>query len=374
MTTAPWEPRAESMVRQSLEHRQLVTVQPVDQDPFSLDVEDLEISFSEDWAPHVEVSLSAAMPQDQAQLDALDPRAGCRLLVSAGYVYPDRTPDIHQLADVALDTREVTRPDNQLKLTAVSAEVQLQDYRSFWNPRVIPATGLPAAIRAVLAFGLQPKTAKVNATVAENYGAAHLAGIEAPLGTTYWDVAEDAAARTDAWVYCDGANTWQVTTKPQLAGKPAHALTVGQGGTLISTNTTLSRQDWANAVILTYDWTDANNVRRTVYGRALASSGAYATSAVGFRTHQENREIPVTQAQANRAAEGVLRNLISRGRGYTLDAVAAYWLRPGMTVSVQLPTGEPELHLVRSVRFRPGTGTMTLTTRQPQNVTITTGE
>lgn len=372
--TWPWAAQAESMVRQSLEHRQLVTVQPVNADPFSLAVDDLEIGFSEDWAPHVEVNLSAAVPEDQAQLDALDPRAGCRLLVSAGYIYPDRTPDIHQLADVALDTREVTRPSNQLKLTAVSGEAQLQDYRSLWNPNVIPATGLPAAMRAVLSFGLQPKVPRMNATVAETYGAAHLAGIAAPLGTTYWDVAEDAAARTDAWVYCDGADTWQVTTKPQLAGTPAHALTVGQDGTLINTTTTLSRQDWANAVIITYDWTDANNVRRTVYGRALASTGPYAVSAVGYRTHQETRELPVTQAQADRAAAGVLRNLISRGRGYTLDAVAAYWLRPGMTVSVTLPTGQTELHLVRSVRFRPGTGTMTLTTRQPQNVTITTGE
>lgn len=370
--TAPYAAQAESMIRQSLEHRHQFLVQPQTGEPFPLAVEDLEVTFSEDWAPHVQVTATAAMPEPD-QLDALDARAGVRLLVSAGYVYPDRTPDVHQLADVALDAREVTRPDNRLKLTGVSAEAMLQDYRAMWTSYV-PAIGINEAMDWLLAYGCQPYKTKVKTTLPAKYGAAHLAGIEAPIGTEYWTAAADAAQRVGAWIYCDGANVWNITQKPTLAGTPAHRLTVGQDGTVIAAATTLDRTAWANAVILTYDWTAADGTRRTIHGRAQASSGPFRPGLVGFRTHAETRELPVTQAQADRAAEGLLRNLISRGRGMTLEAIAAYWLRPGMTVAVTLPTGETESHLVMSVSFQPGTGTMRLTTRQPLDVTITTGE
>lgn len=371
--TAPYLAQAAQAVNQSLEHCQLVMVQPATGPAFPLEVQDLEFGFSEDWAPHVEVSVKAAVPQDLAQVDALDPRAGCRLLVSAGYVYGDRTEDVHQLADVALQTREVSRPNNQLSLTGVSGEAQLQDYLVLWNPS-IPQAGLNEAMAWVLQFGLQPKVPKVKTTLPAGYGKANLAGIEAPIGTNYWNVAEDAAQRTDAWIYCDGADTWQITTKPTVAAKPAHALVVGQDGTIITSQSTLDRNAWANAVCITYSWSDAANVQHTIHGRAVTSAGPFNVGQVGYRAQHVQREMPVTQKQADTAAAGMLRNLVSRGRGLTLEALAAYWLRPGMTVSVTLPTGAPELHLVQSVRFRPGAGTMTVTTRQPLNVTITTGE
>lgn len=371
--TAPFLPRAAQDVTQSLEHQQLVMVKPVAGPAFPLEVEDLEFGFSEDWAPHVEVSVKAKVPEDVAQLDALDPRAGCRLLVSAGYIYGDRTEDVHQLADVALQTRDVSRPDNRLSLSGVSGEAQLQDYLTLWNPS-IPQGGLNEAMDWILSFGLQPKVPRIKTTLPAGYGKANLAGIEAPIGTNYWNVAEDAAQRTDAWVYCDGADTWQITAKPTVAATPALSLVVGENGTIITSQATLDRGAWANALCITYSWSDADNNQHTVYGRAVTTAGPYSVTTVGYRTEHVQREIPVTQAQADTAAAGMLRNLVSRGRGLTLEALAAYWLRPGMTVSVTLPTGAPELHLVQSVRFRPGQGTMTVSTRQPVNITITTGE
>lgn len=371
--TAPFMARAAQAVNQSLEHRQLVLVKPATGAVFALEIEDLEFSFSEDWAPHVEVSIRATIPEDTAQLDALDPRAGCRLLVSAGYVYADRTEDVHQLVDVALQTREVSRPENQLRMTGVSGEAQLQDYLTLWNPS-IPQTGLNEAMEWILRFGLNPKVPKVQSTLPAGYGKANLVGLEAPIGTNYWSVTEDAAQRTDAWVYCDGSDTWRITTKPTVAATPAHSLVVGENGTIITSQATLDRNAWANAVCITYSWADAENNQFTVHGRAVATAGQFSVGQVGYRAEHVEREIPTTQAQADRAAAGMLRNLLSRGRGLTLEALAAYWLRPGMTVSVALPTGDQELHLVQSVRFRPGTGTMTVVTRQPLNVTITTGE
>lgn len=371
--TAPFLAQAGDAITQSLEHKQAVLVQPATGPAFPLEVEDLEVGFSEDWAPHVEVSMRAKVPQDVAQIDTLDPRAGCRLQVSLGYVYGDRTEDIHQVADVALQSRQVSRPGNELSLTGVSAEAQLQDYRILWNP-AIPSAGLNELMDWCLRFGLQPKVGKVKTTLPAGYGKAGLTGIEASIGSNYWDVIEDAAQRTDAWVYCDGSNTWQITKKPNIAVSAHLALTVGENGTIISTQSTLDREAWANAVVITYDWTDANNNRRLIHGRAVASSGPFNAYQVGFRVQEVSRQTAVTQAQADAAAAGMLRNLISRGRSLTLEAIAAYWVRPGHSVDVTLPTGNTERHLVQSVRFRPGDGTMTLTTRQPVDLTITTGE
>lgn len=371
--TGPFLPLAGDAITQSLEHKQSVLVQPATGPAFPLEVEDLEVGFSEDWAPHVEVSMRAKVPEDVAQIDTLDPRAGCRLLVSLGYIYGDRTEDVHQVADVALQSRQVSRPSNELSLTGVSAEAQLQDYRILWNPS-IPSAGLNELMDWCLRFGLAPKAPKVNSTLPAGYGKAGLAGIEAQIGSNYWDVIEDAAQRTDAWVYCDGDDTWQITKKPLIAVSPHLALTVGENGTIISTQSTLDREPWANALVITYEWTDANKDRRIIHGRAVADSGPFSIHQVGYRVQQVSRQTAVTQAQADQAAAGMLRNLISRGRSLTLEAIAAYWVRPGNSVDVTLPTGETERHLVQSVRFRPGDGTMTLTTRQPVDLTITTGE
>ena len=56
----------------------------------------------------------------------------------------------------------------------------------------------------------------------------------------------------------------------------------------------------------------------------------------------------------------------------TITAHAAYWLRPGMTVTVQLPVGDQQRLLVRQVTFNPVNGTMSVSLYQPINVEIST--
>jgi hypothetical protein len=73
-------------------------------------------------------------------------------------------------------------------------------------------------------------------------------------------------------------------------------------------------------------------------------------------------------------AASLLRRCLAKGRGIDLSAIAAYWLRPTQTVTVQLPIGPQERHLVRAVEFSLHEGTMQVSTKNPDTVsTISTG-
>lgn len=373
--TAPYSPDAGQRIADSLRHEATVAVAPVGGQEIPLDVEagGLEITFSEDWAPYIQARVSLPVPA-VAVLDALDPRLNCRLRISAGYTYPDNRTEVFPLADLGLRTRPVSRPGNTVQLTAASDEARAQDYRAmFWAGMERPGINEAVGWLASLAVFPEPAPAVVSAFPAR-YGAAALAEIEVQIGDDYWSLMDDAATRTETRVYCDGGRVWRVEPRAVNAGNPVHHLTVGEAGTIVDSSAELDREDWYNAVVLRYRWNDAANTEHIVYGRAQVTSGPYATAAVGHKVFFEEIPRPVNLAAANAAAAARARKLVTRGRSLTLTAAAAYWLRPGHTVLVTLPTGPTEKHLVQSVSFRPLEGLMTVTTRQPENVTITTGE
>lgn len=121
---------------------------------------------------------------------------------------------------------------------------------------------------------------------------------------------------------------------------------------------------------LIYTWKDAAGIEKTIYGEALVpGTGKYGVDAIGYITYTEERSGPIAKFQADAAAQNVLAHKITLGRSIKLEAVSALWLRPSHTVTIQLPTGEQERHLVQSVTFAPTEGRMTVTTRQPETLT-----
>lgn len=371
--TAPYSSAVTELITGSLRHEASVQVQANGEDPFDLDVEgNLTVTFSEDWAPYVQADLTAAVPADDV-LDLIDPRKNTRLLVNAGYTYPDNTTEIFPLADLGVRSRPVKRPDGTMDLDAGSDEYRAQDYRAmYWAG--MERAGINEAVSWLAGYAVGPEPARVVSNFPARTGAAALAELEVSLGDDYWGLMDDAAARTGKRVYCDEFRTWRVTSRPESAGKISHELAVGENGTIMVSQSTLSREPWYNAVCLQYRWTDAERVEHVVIGRALVQSGEFSVSVVGHKVHYEEIARPINQAAANAAAAAKLRNLVTRGRSLELEAAAAYWLRPGMTTRVTLPTGAPALHLVQSVKFMPLDGRMRVSTRQPLNVEISNGE
>ncbi len=374
--TAPYSAAVAELLPGPLRHEVAVSLAPIGKPSIPLDVlaegGAVEVTFSEDWAPYAQARVSLPVPAVEV-LDQLDPRINVRLLISAGYTLPDNTREVFELANLGLRTRPVNRPGNTVELSAASDEARAQDYRAmYWAG--MERGGINEAVRWLAGYAVFPETPVLLSSFGAGHGRSELTEIEVQLGDDYWSLMDDAASRTNTRVYCDEQRRWRVVPRATTAATPVHHLTVGEDGTIVTANAALDREEWFNAVCLRYRWNDAANTEHMVYGRAQATSGPYATGTVGHRVYFEEIPRPVSLAAANNAAAAKLRNLVTRGRSLTVTAAAAYWLRPGDTVAVTLPTGPTSNHLVQSVSFRPLEGLMSVTTRQPENITITTGE
>jgi len=372
--TGDYEARVATLIKGDLGHVWTVTVQPVSGPSFTLECEDIEVTMAEDWAPHVQAKLVGSIPESLTQLDALDGRRNCRIIIQAGYVYKDGTVDIHQLADLGLRNRRTSRPSNQMGLAASSDEAKAMDRRRAEFYGSLEFDGLNDLVKFFADYAVYPEVATLDTNFPDNGGYASIAGMEVNIGTPMWDAIEDAAARCGKWVYCTPGRFWRLTDAPSLGGTVRHVLAVGKDSTIFAADSEVDRTGFANQSIVEYAWQDAEGVSHTVYGRAAVTSGPFSVNSIGYVSDHKRYDRPATQAQANAAAASRVKGLVTRGRGLSLEAHAAYWLRPGHTINVQLPTGPAEDHLIKSITFYRQGGRMLIHTRQPMDVTITTGE
>jgi len=335
------------------------------------------VTFDEAWSPHVQASVTCAIP-DAATLAALDPRLGIRVRVRAGYVWPSGTRELQQLVDLGLRKVTLRQPDSTMVLDLASDEALVQDYGHELNPNqpTLPHTP-PDAIALRL-----PDTGVATSLISTVSGGTPLLAWIAEDG--WWSTFVDWADRVGAWLRDRGDRTWLLSPRPVLASTPDHTLTRGERGTVIGSDVDLSREAdrWANVVEVRYAWNDGTD--HLVVGRAWINGGPYqgwSTSidpagqltGVPLQVYTENRSVPTTQAQADDVAEAILQRLIARSRGVSVEAIAAWWLRPGHTVALALRDIAPRYDLVARIDFHLPAGTMTVRTRSPFEAPTTTG-
>lgn len=398
--TYPWEARAPQALATAVRHRWEITYDP---DGINVpgEVVSATVVYDESWSPHVQASLTCRLP-DSATLTALDPRSGCRLVISAGYSYPDEDTGgtyaetggstvnpgwVRPLADLGVTRRTVRRPQGDLLLTAQSDEILAQQLH--WFAGGMPAgpvynaagaiSNLVRAVTGKFPALTDPAVAEVGRTDTEWDTTTYLPD-ESIGSQSYWSLIESLADTWDLWVYDVGGlsldgdvggNGWRIGFRPSKASTSAAQLRTGPGGLLVSSESTTSRDDgFANTVHLIHEWTNAAGTRfRRATGRSV-TSGPLSITAAGRYMLSVTRDAPITTNGVRRAAESLVRRTVTRGRSYTLLAPAMYWVRPGRTVTVRLPTGAQERHLVSRVEFSYPAGLMTLTTRLPESVTI----
>lgn len=373
--TAPWLPRASDAVRQpALRHVWTVTAHPRTGPPIPLAVENGQLTFDESWSPHVQADLTLQVPLDQDTLDALDPREGCRIRISAGYRYPGGREDVHPIADLVLTDRDVSRPGNRMTLRGTSDEALVLDSVAL-TPATPPATGVAEAIAWALQVSI-PGAQNIVNTLGAGYRPDLLADMFVSTGESYWSLITALTDAAGIWVYEDGSRTWRIRQRPVRSSRSSLIASTGANGTVLRSDATLNRRDWYNAVVVRHYWKTTAGDDRAVYGRARVTGGSPMNPATtGMKALVIDRDVPISQAAANTAAGSLLARTISRGRGLSVDvANAPYWTRPGDTVAVQLPTGPQVRQLVASIAYRFPAGDATITTRQPENVDITTGE
>ena len=206
-----------------------------------------------------------------------------------------------------------------------------------------------------------------DATIALGAGVAAGAAVDQQQADTdRWDTVQDLADQIEAQVYDDGLRTWHIDPAPALASS-GYVLAVGPGGTVTGSDAGLDREDWANWVVLRYKWTSTAGAQLGAVGSQRITSGPYAATAGNVKIAYIERNTPSTNGLANQAAASLVKRMVTRGRSLAVTAPSPYWLRPGDTTQVALPTGDPELALASSVTFDLRTGLMDVTTRNPDN-------
>lgn len=341
----------------------------------TLDVESASVTFDEGWSPHVQAGIQCPVPEDQDVLDALDGRTGCRLLITMGYRFPDGTEETTNL-DLGLRDRAVNRPENTMNLSASSDEALVQDAVRITSlsPGNPPTTGVREALTWLLDNALvEPPT--VAWGIDYEYGPELLTELTVPTGTPFWDAVTTVTDPAEVWIRDDGTRTWQVGPRPTRAGSASHQVFVGPVGNLIGSETLLSRDgEFYNVVVITHIWEDALGVEHRRRNGAWVTSGPYSITSAGLVSLEVRRSTPTSAASNQRAAEAMVRRSVSRGRSMSLVTPSPYWVRPGQTITAQLPTGPQERHLVAAASFRWPAGEASIRTRVPVDVTIESGE
>lgn len=359
MSTDPWASDTPALLTRSLSHVVAARIVLPTPETIALDVQAGRLSFDETRSPRVIVQgLQCRVPTDSALLGRIDPRTGARLELDVGYRRPDGTLDVHTIADLVLRGRPVTRPEDVMVIEAHSDESLVIDGSPVIGAAFSTAnttTAIRDVLRAVFP-GLSP-------TVTSAVGPAIVQG---PYDDR-WDLVLDLADRIGARVFDDGLRTWHIDPAPVL-GTPALDLAVGSNGTIVNSEAQLGRDEWANVVLLRYRWRDTSDVEHTITAVRRVTTGVYAANVGNSKILLVEREVATTQTEANAAAAALVARTVTRGRALTVTAISAYWLRPGDTANVTLPTGPTEQHLVSSVDFDLKTGLMDVTTRLPDNV------
>lgn len=337
--------------------------------------------FDEGRAPYATLRASAPIPDTTADLDAIDPRTGSQLELHAGYLF-EGGPTMDRQAALRLDSRDAGRPSDRMQLVALGAEQTLMDWNPLEQSRTI-AHHHPAgsAIAGIIWWAL-PATASV--TVDPDTDVLFLTDADEPIvidaTSDVLEVILDIADRAGLWAYDQGAGNWRIRKRPAEVGQSSVILNVGENGTVIDTNAQLARngsspeRSWANVVVVIHRWTDDDGQQRREVGWAAVTSGAMSVENAGRKVVKYERSTPASSATASIAAESLLRRHATRGRRVSLRAIAAWWVRPGDTATVQLPQGPQQRLLVARVEFGLSDGTMRIDLRHPETFDITSGE
>lgn len=356
MTVSPYLPQTEALIGGSHEQRVILELTS-GASSWTVPLLGGDLTLSEDWSPRASLNAVVANAFTLEELAALDPRSGAaEATVSAGYVHPDGTVDVHTLFTGHLRERRVVRPANTLQLEAASEEALTQDAGWLAADQFKSFAGVTEALEWFAGYATGTGVT-ITSSVGYNYRSDLTASIPVKAGASVWEFMADLALAANVRLFVDSEGVWQITDKTTTASTTDVTYLAG---TVSDSTDTLSRGDgYYSAAVLEYSWRDAMGTDHTIVGKYGTLPG---------RVFYKKLETAATQGAANQAAFDTIQNLATRGDSYVCTTPAAYWVRPGDTVRVTLANGTDVSHIVKQVVFHLANGTMTTTTRQPSDL------
>lgn len=355
MSTAPYLPAAAALVRSTHEQRVTLTLD-TGTETWTSALLGGDLTMEEGWSPRGQ--LSAVIPNNftPAQLAAIDPRTSIvRATITAGYVHPDGTADVHQLFDGHLRGRVRTSPANTVQLRAWTDDGLAHDARWMAADGFKSFTGVTEALEWFASYATGA-TVTMDSSVGADYRADLTASIPTVAGRQVWDLMDELCLAAGVHCFVDADGDWKIRGKVDTAS----TTDVTELVNVSDSEDGLTRdEDYYSAAVIKYSWTDAMDAEHVVFGRFGDLPG---------KVYYAERETSATQAAADAAAQSIVKSLSTRGDSYTGTSPACYWLRPSRTVRVTLADETTVDQILKSVTFQLAAGTMRTITRQPSNL------
>lgn len=259
--------------------------------------------------------------------------------------------------DLMLRARVVDYVAGTVELTLASDEAILQDVALIaamsWTPAT---TSVRALVAIVLGYcGLAALVAgTADGTVDEG-------AQEWKPGVKAWDYVSSAVQAAGLRLWCDERRQWHLDPGTVNNAAPTLTLAVAQNLVAASDTISLDEDGWADAVVVTYTWTDAAGVQQVRVDVATAPGVLVPRKVIAV----ERTDVvwPGTGAAAS-----ILGRAQGRGRQPAVRAVTDLAANPGNPVLVATPDGAIQTGYASSVEFawpdaemNVGTRDMTLT-------------
>lgn len=360
--TAPYQAQAQEVLTRT--HRQRVyaritsgaTVQ-------QLEISDGSVALSEDWSPHQKFTVTS--PALAALVAVADPRQPVKIEVLAGYVYPaGGGEDVHVLATGHIRSGTQDTPGDGHTMECASDELRTLDNKWMGPRQTKSYAGVLEAITWLVGHAC-PTPQTIEASIGMAHRADLVAAVVLEPGKPLWDQIYAISLAAGLWVYVDTTGTWRLEPRPTAATEAAVLLRTGPNSLVKKSGHSQDLEPYYTAAVLQYAWKDAGGADREIFGTWAPTPGPGQDIGAGHKVFYASRAVQTDQFSADEAARLTVAQLSTRGDSYTIEAVAAYWLRPGHTAAI----GDAGIrHIVKTVTFDLGAGTMTLATREPSNL------
>lgn len=385
--TDPWREDSETRLRYPAQHTYSLRIfedgddEPPTQEITGLEVIACDVAYDHGWTPYVQGRATLKMPSADV-LAKLDPRLLIEVDVYAGYVAPDGTSDSHLMCRTMLNSRTANHAEGTLDIQFQGLEFIFDDDLNLydgsgaqeysnetgWTSSTKVADAMFDVLEVVNAWTVawaslgESSTATGWVSPYENW--------RSSSGENRLGLLREIAIRTDGWFRCSEFGTWLTTPWPPPMTPPVHYLRTGADGTLVTTDTLQDREGFYNVAMITWHYTVAQLIgngvvateQRQIRGYAEFDDGPYTPLQVGRVPYTADRLGPTWGEGASVTAGKILSRLWERSDLITVTAIAAYWVRPGHYLDLQLNDETvASRYLVHSATYDLTAGTMSLT-------------
>lgn len=356
-STAPWTGEVAGLPPNGFTHLHalLATVRGTTQ-TYPLTPVRTTVGYQSSRTPRVVATLEVAWP-DADTMSQLNPRNGLRVQVTAGYKIGTSTrTDVAQLCDLMVTDVVRDYIAQTVTLTACSDEVGPINYAAEVLYTYSAGDSIITAIKAVIADAFPGDTLTWDTTAADGTSVFQAAQ-RIEIGEDRWDAVTDWADTIGMKVWHDGDGTWVLGAQPASpAASSILNLVVGPTGQTSGLVITDTLDGWGNRAAVVYEYKSGTSAATVTTSGAVATTGELPPRMVVV----ERKRKPDRPQQAARTA---LRRALRRGHTVEVTATAYYWVRPGDTITQEVPGGGSQRLLLETVTFQLHAGQMAVTSQ-----------